>query len=178
MIITTSRRPTRRVRTFGRDLERNIPGSTYITRGKKGIRDLADLALSHGVNKVLVVGVTKGNPGKLLFLEVNYEWRWVAFLSINNVKLQREHLPVRFKKARGRFGVLNEAGEIGEIVSEFLGGEQTNELNLREFESIMRIWTEEDVVRCTFYRREVPRERVGPSFSITGWKIVAKERLH
>ena len=41
MLITTSHRPTRRTRSFGHDLEKVLPNSLYLTRGKKTIQDFS-----------------------------------------------------------------------------------------------------------------------------------------
>ena len=67
LFITTSRRPSIRTRTFIKELERAIPGSKRIVRGKKSLDDLKDVMIRYGVSKLLVVDTKKGNPAVLRF---------------------------------------------------------------------------------------------------------------
>ncbi|MEO2117712.1 MAG: rRNA maturation protein [Methanocaldococcus sp.] len=81
MIITTSRKPSQRTRSFVRDLERtlNIP---YIQRGKLSLKEIFEID-----NHVLLIGEFKANPGTLVVYDVENERRLSSFIS---VKLQRE----------------------------------------------------------------------------------------
>jgi len=67
ILITTSHRPSRRTRTLIRDLSHVIPGSVRVNRGKKSLEDLRQEAIKYGLDRVLVVGERKGNPGLLRF---------------------------------------------------------------------------------------------------------------
>ncbi|RLF16795.1 MAG: hypothetical protein DRJ66_02515 [Thermoprotei archaeon] len=92
IIITTCRRPSRRLRSFVKDLVRVLPGSIRITRGKQSLEDLASLALSLDANLVIIVDALKGNPGRLRFVKVyRYSYELVPFkVIISGVKLIRE----------------------------------------------------------------------------------------
>ena len=91
MLITTSHRPTRRTRSFGHDLERIFPNSTYLTRGKKTVQDLLVEAYDRGYERLLVINVWKGNPLKMTFIKVSPEdWAYMGYLYLHGIKLQRE----------------------------------------------------------------------------------------
>ena len=81
MILTTSRKPSQRTRSFVRDLERtlNIP---YVQRGKLSLKEIFEID-----KHVLLIGEFKANPGTLIVYDVENERRLSSFIS---VKLQRE----------------------------------------------------------------------------------------
>ena len=81
MILTTSRKPSQRTRSFARDLERtlNLP---YVQRGKLSLKDIFEID-----KHVLLIGEFKANPGTLVVYDVENEKRLSSFIS---VKLQRE----------------------------------------------------------------------------------------
>lgn len=62
ILVTTSRRPTPRIRSLAKDLARTLPGGLRLTRGHLSMRDLAVEARSMGCDRVVVVGGRKGNP--------------------------------------------------------------------------------------------------------------------
>jgi len=91
MLITTSHRPTRRTRSFGHDLERVFPNSTYVTRGKKTIQNLLMEAYDRGYERLLIINVWKGNPLKMTFIKVSPDdWGYLGYLYLRGIKLQRE----------------------------------------------------------------------------------------
>ena len=90
ILITTSRKPGRRTRSFCKDLSKVLPFSKYVNRGKGNIWDIVELALAQGFFRVLVVGETKGNPSIIRSIEVGKEPRWGIQLYITGVKLCRE----------------------------------------------------------------------------------------
>jgi U3 small nucleolar ribonucleoprotein protein IMP4 len=81
MILTTSRKPSQRTRSFARDLERtlNLP---YVQRGKLSLKEVFEID-----KHVLLIGEFKANPGTLVVYDVENEKRLSSFIS---VKLQRE----------------------------------------------------------------------------------------
>jgi len=81
MILTTSRKPSQRTRSFARDLERtlNLP---YVQRGKLSLKEVFEID-----KHVLLIGEFKANPGTLVVYDVENERRLSSFIS---VKLQRE----------------------------------------------------------------------------------------
>ena len=70
LLITTSRYPTRRTRTFCKDFVSVIPRSAYITRGHANLIDIASYAKLHNFTHFGIVSVWKGNPGKIMFYKI------------------------------------------------------------------------------------------------------------
>ena len=102
ILITTSRRPTRRIRSLIKDLFRVIPGAVRVNRGKMNIRDVAMRALREGFCRAMIVGRYKGNPGRIRFLKVTpsgFEYiPPVVFLS--GITLRREMTDKRAPQGR------------------------------------------------------------------------------
>jgi U3 small nucleolar ribonucleoprotein protein IMP4 len=64
MLITTSRKPSQRTRSFSRSLERVLK-SKYINRGKMSIRDVLIQSSEFGFNNTAVISEMKGNPSRI-----------------------------------------------------------------------------------------------------------------
>ncbi|MFQ6075740.1 MAG: Brix domain-containing protein [Candidatus Bathyarchaeia archaeon] len=65
ILITTSRRPTQRVRSFFKDLERVIPGARRVNRGKLSMEGVAERVVELGGDRVILIERWKGGPGKV-----------------------------------------------------------------------------------------------------------------
>ncbi len=91
LIITTSREPSRRTRSFLKDLVQTIPASIRFNRGKMTLQDLASLARRKGAYGVLIILERKANPSALLYAEPKPEGlERKALLKIWSVSLTRE----------------------------------------------------------------------------------------
>lgn len=92
MLITTSRKPSPRTRSFCRDLERVLHNFVYENRGKMNFEQVVERARERGERLVMVLE-HMGNPGKLVFFDVSSDdIRWLGpSIYIKGVKLQREH---------------------------------------------------------------------------------------
>jgi U3 small nucleolar ribonucleoprotein protein IMP4 len=66
MLITTSRKPSQRTRSFCKSLAR-VLNSSYINRGKMSIRDVLIRSSELGYDKIAVVTEMKGNPNRIEF---------------------------------------------------------------------------------------------------------------
>ena len=66
MLITTSRKPSQRTRSFCKGLVR-VLNSSYINRGKMSIRDVLIKSSELGYNIIAVVSEMKGNPSRIDF---------------------------------------------------------------------------------------------------------------
>lgn len=101
-MLTTSRRPTRRIRTFLHDLASVIPGTTRINRGKLSLEGLAEEAAGRGIEKVMVIDRWKGGPGRIRFFKVSgSELTEVnPRIYVRGIKLQREFGMKRRPKVR------------------------------------------------------------------------------
>jgi len=69
-VITTSRKPSQRTRSFIRDLVRVIPWSFHFTRGSCSLRDLAAELASLGINRLMIIHEKKGNPSLAKFYKL------------------------------------------------------------------------------------------------------------
>ncbi|WJI09033.1 Brix domain-containing protein [Methanobacterium sp. CWC-01] len=72
MLITTSRKPSQRTRSFGRALERVLP-ARYLNRGKMSLREVFLKAKELGFDSVMVISERYGNPSRLEFFTGNEE---------------------------------------------------------------------------------------------------------
>lgn len=101
MVITTSRRTSRKTRAFIRDLSHVIPGSKRVNRGKKSVEDLRNLALAEGLRRVLIVETLRGNPSILRFLSaLPTGLEYLPVLVMRGVSLRRELSSKRAPPAR------------------------------------------------------------------------------
>lgn len=93
LLITSSRRPTRSIRTLMRDLHTVIPNSHRMNRGKMSIEDLVETASNLKTKYVLIVDRWRGGPGKIEFYRVlNRELQPLSpILYVRGVRLQREY---------------------------------------------------------------------------------------
>ena len=68
MLITTSRKPSKRTRSFCRSLNRVLT-SEYVNRGKMSMRDVLLKASELGSSRVALIHEFQGNPSKLSFYD-------------------------------------------------------------------------------------------------------------
>ncbi|MDQ1278966.1 MAG: small nucleolar ribonucleoprotein [Thermoproteota archaeon] len=67
ILITTSHRPTQRIRSLCKDLNRVLPGTIRINRGKLSIRCLAEKAIEYKADRVIIIDRRQGGPGRIQF---------------------------------------------------------------------------------------------------------------
>jgi len=72
MLITTSRKPSQRTRSFCKSLVR-VFYSSYINRGKMSIRDVLIKSSELDFDKIAVISELKGNPNRIDFYDLNGE---------------------------------------------------------------------------------------------------------
>ena len=90
ILISTSRRPSTRTRSFVKELLGVIPLSFQVTRGKKSIEELNDIAVLKGSRRLMIVESKDGNPSALSFMYTDKkDWKWLGVIDIN-VSLRRE----------------------------------------------------------------------------------------
>lgn len=80
MLITTSRKPSKRTRSFCQYLNR-VLNSEYINRGKMSMRDVLLKSANSGYSYVAVVFEYNGNPSKITFF--NKEGMEILSMTIN-----------------------------------------------------------------------------------------------
>jgi U3 small nucleolar ribonucleoprotein protein IMP4 len=72
MLITTSRKPSGRTRSFCQDLG-HVLNAKYVNRGKMSFRDVLIKAASLGFQEIAIVSQIKGNPSKIEIYNENSE---------------------------------------------------------------------------------------------------------
>jgi len=94
VLVTTSHRPSQRVRSLAKELAAVLPGGVRVNRGKRSLQDLYYDARSVGASRVVVVTTRKGNPGLIMVYEAaglpTPGLRPVLILSLRGVLLGRE----------------------------------------------------------------------------------------
>lgn len=183
LLITTSRRPSRRTRSFVRDLYHVIPGAKRVNRGKKSVEDLKKLAIGEGFKRVLIVGTLKGNPSTLTFLstlpaKVQY---LPLMIWLRGVTLRREITKKRAPFAR-TLGIARTPGVPDEFAFGFSTGLGINGLKeIEEPENVAELVDYYDVVLliekkgtefvASFYFTH-PTFELGPKMYLGGVKKV------
>ncbi len=96
-LVTTSRAPSPRTRSFVKDLTAILPGATRVNRGHMTLGDLAVSALARGLDRVVVVGERRGNPSIVRVYEPARHYRGapsplrnIVTLILAGVTLSRE----------------------------------------------------------------------------------------
>jgi rRNA maturation protein Rpf1 len=91
LIITSSREPSRRTRSFINELVDVIPHAIRFVRGKATLQDLKSYSERHGAYGILVVYEKKANPSALVYYIKSREGLAREILiRIKSVKLRRE----------------------------------------------------------------------------------------
>ncbi len=92
ILLTTSRNPTPRIRAFCHDLAAVMPNLAYVNRGKMSNDEVAEKALEHDADRVVIVDRWQGGPGVLRLFEVG-ESALVStspVIRVAGIKLQRD----------------------------------------------------------------------------------------
>lgn len=121
ILIVSSRRPAQRTRSLVKDLNRVIPNSARMNRGKKSIKDLQKIAVGMGYDRIMLIGSRGGNPSTIKFLKVfpdGFEYI-KGWLKIIHVTLRRE-ITKRRAPTMHSLCIFNMAGEPGYDVARYL----------------------------------------------------------
>lgn len=102
ILLTTSRNPTPRIRTFCNDLAKVIPDVVKVNRGKLSMDGVAEKTLELGADKVIIVDRWHGGPGKIGFFQVGASglMGFSPALFVAGIRLQREFGHIRLKPTR------------------------------------------------------------------------------
>lgn len=152
LYITTSRKPSATTRRLAKWLARLLHGESE-NRGKRSVSEIMERAENAGLDGVLVIGESHGNPSKLSFIRGG-EWR-------ESILLKSLEMPAAAEKERKRFPkiVVGKAGDkTGEKILELFGVEGGGEEN--NFVAV-----EADSKEICF---SAGVERVGPVLKILG----------
>ncbi len=126
ILLTTSRRPTRRIRTLCQDFARSIPNLVRINRGKLNLDGIAEKALELRADRVIVVDRWKGGPGKIKLFLIEQKGLTLVppLMYVAGVRLRREFeaktKPLRSVAITTMPEKFPEAKKIAEHLSNFL----------------------------------------------------------
>jgi len=92
ILLTTSRRPTGRIRTFCRDLANSIPDVVRVNRGKMSLDGVAERAIEVEADRVVVVDRWRGGLGKINLFRVSSTGLTSVppLMLISGIRLRRE----------------------------------------------------------------------------------------
>jgi len=92
ILLTTSRRPTGRIRTFCRDLVSSIPDVVRVNRGKMSLDGVAERAIELEADRVVVVDRWRGGPGKINLFQIGSTGLKSVppLMLISGIRLRRE----------------------------------------------------------------------------------------
>jgi U3 small nucleolar ribonucleoprotein protein IMP4 len=170
ILVTTTRRPSKRTRSFVRDLYHVLPNSTRRNRGKMSLEDLNELAIKIGADRVIVVGTQRGNPSSLTFYEPTpSHLKPISIVSLSGVSLRREITKKRAPPSK-RFCVASpdELENEAELLAKSFNVRSVKLEELKNFD-ISLILASEEGLRASFYRVS-PMEELGPRMRISGIK--------
>lgn len=127
ILLTTSRRPTNRMRTLCHDLARSIPNVVRINRGKLNLDGIAEKAFELDADRVIIVDRWKGGPGKIKLFQAGPEGLILVppIIFVRSIRLQRELEGARAKPVRSltittSFEKSPQVAKIAESLSRFL----------------------------------------------------------
>ncbi len=92
-LLTTSHKPSRRLRSFLKDFASILPGAIKINRGKRKLEDLLYDAIELKASRLIILREFKGNPAGIDVYRVDTEeevLKLIASFHIRGVRLSRE----------------------------------------------------------------------------------------
>lgn len=92
ILLTTSREPSPKMRSFCRELSSCFSGVQRLTRGKAGLSSIVEKAYELEKRWIVLVERWKGGPGRLRFIEAKPEGpRWADLtVFIRGIRLRRD----------------------------------------------------------------------------------------
>ena len=91
ILLTTSRRPTGRIRTFCRDLTNSIPDVVRVNRGKMSQDGVAEKAIELEADRVIIVDRWHGGPGRINLFDISSGLKPVSpLMLLSGIRLRRE----------------------------------------------------------------------------------------
>lgn len=172
ILITTSRKPTQRIRSLCHDLERVVPNAIHISRGKLSLSETIEKALEKEADRIIVVERWKGGPGRIRFYQTASDAATsFPLLILGGVKTQ-----IDFGKRRRLSKNLvltvtknpsKEIEELAQFLSTFLKVPCLKERKLEgKFKAVIHLSTiHEEETRIQFISLPTLKE-VGPRLSI------------
>ena len=90
ILVTTSRESSKNARILARKIADLVPESIYLTRGKKSLKQLIEIARADGYPKICIITNSQGNPSLMRFIKLNaLDWNWAEELKIKGVYVNK-----------------------------------------------------------------------------------------
>jgi len=185
ILLTTSRRPTKGIRTFCKDLSHTIPNILRINRGKLSLEGLAAKALELGAKKVIIVDRWKGGPGKIELYQLEGRLQPVPpLIYLRGVKLRREFQTMprgRRIKSTAIMTSLKPSQEVSRLekaLSDFLGIPIiSSEDDFRNYNAIMQMTTNSAGELIVTFKLLPENMEIGPRMRISHliWDLTVHE---
>ncbi|MEM0453937.1 MAG: hypothetical protein QXO98_04710 [Sulfolobales archaeon] len=157
LVVTTSRRPSRKTRSFVKDLTSVIEGLIKVNRGKKTFNELLNIMHIYDSQGILMILEKKGNPSALgYYIENNGKLFRTILIKLCSVKLIRE-----IKGAQRPFNpcrpIIDDLSIKGEVSSDIVASVKTilrldNKVDSSSLDNLVRLKfiKVEDYVSLTF----------------------------
>jgi len=101
MLITTSRKPSQRTRTFARSLERAL-SANYVNRGKMSLRDVLLKSSELDSGRIVIISEMKANPSRIEILNRDGDSLLSADVTVStsssSFKIEKDKLRLRCEK--------------------------------------------------------------------------------
>ena len=176
ILVTTSHRPTRRVRSFVNELTSILPYAIRVNRGKSSLQDLLYDAMAIGVQRVVVVSVWKGNPGSITVFEPveapEAMLKAVALIRLKSATLRRE-IPGSVKRLLTRRAGIDvtelspSLQYLADVFSNaFLYNIVFGEEEYKDYDVIAKASSSEDFIIINFYCYNAKEKVCGPRLKI------------
>ncbi len=171
LLITTSRRPTRRVRALGHDLKRVLPSAIQMNRGKLSFEEVMEQARILGADRIIFLHRWKGGPGKIELYGLNSDGGlFFPIIYLASTQHQNElHGPVPAKK---RLALVEpqidcmELKHLSESLSAFLGMPLLEREEAMKAAKIAMIFSETDSHLTMSFESLSDKIEIGPRLVI------------
>ncbi|MDT7887419.1 MAG: hypothetical protein RQ885_00405 [Desulfurococcales archaeon] len=174
ILVTSSHRPSRRVRSFINDLAGTIVGVKKINRGKKSLEGLAEIMSIEGLRTLIIVNTWKANPGRIdVYKRVEGSLSRIGYIVVRSIKLSREQgasaCSMRSPRIDSSGCKSNNCRVVEEILRELLelgSMEESGDgvIHIEDRDGIVYIWFSKDEKIC------------GPGIGIRSAVKLRKER--
>jgi rRNA maturation protein Rpf1 len=185
ILLTTSRRPTKGIRTFCKDLSHTIPNILRINRGKLGLEGLMAKALELGAKKVIIVDRWRGGPGKVEFYLLEGKLQPMPpLIYLRSVKLRREFQAMPKGRRIKSTAIMTSTKSSQEVIrlekalSAFFGIPiVSSENECRNYNAIMQITTNSAGEMVATFRLLPENVEIGPRMRISHliWDLTVHE---
>jgi rRNA maturation protein Rpf1 len=178
MLLTTSLRPAKNIRTFCRELSNTFPNVVRVNRGKLSLEGVAEKALELDAEKVVIVDRWRGGTGKIQFFRISRRGLDVLppLIYVKSVKLRRDFGENAARRRRIKSIAItasqrssSEVKRLENVLSEFFGVPvlSLKEIYNREFDAAMQVLADQSNCIIITFKLIPELVEVGPQIRIS-----------